>query len=50
MFGAAVLVGVMAAVAPFLELWRYTFNDGVFEAQTVVNGWGSVSAHRPRSR
>lgn len=47
-FGAAVLVGVMAAVAPFLALWRYTFNNGVVEAQTVVTGWGSVSA-RPAS-
>jgi hypothetical protein len=44
-FGAAVPVAVLAAIAPFLQVWRYTYNDGLFGAQTVVNGWGSVSAH-----
>lgn len=44
-FGAAVPVGILAAIAPFLQVWRYTYNDGLFGAYTVVNGWGSVSAH-----
>jgi hypothetical protein len=43
-FGAAALTGVLALIAPFLVLWHYGFTDGQFAAQTVVNGWGSVSA------
>jgi hypothetical protein len=47
-FGAAALTAVLAVVAPFLVVWRYGFSNGSFAAQTVVNGWGSVSA-RPAS-
>jgi hypothetical protein len=43
-FGAAALSGALAVVAPFLVVWRYGFSNGAFAAQTVVNGWGSVSA------